>query len=333
MVFSPRVRPSAHLYIERFFRRMGYYPPENFLCFAYALHKYPPEFIHAHFGWDGYFALPLKKVFQVPMITQFYGYDVGTLPRVPLWQRRYRRLFSEGDKFLVEGSFMKSTVAGLGCPPEKIVVHHLGVELDSLPYQPREYAGGPLRVLIAATFTEKKGIEYALRALALVLQEKPAGDWTVTVLGDGYLRDSLHQLAADLGIAQKVTWLGYQPHEVFLAELYKAHLFLSPSVTAQNGDTEGGAPVALIEAQASGLPVISTFHADIPEVVLHNQTGILVPEKDCQLLAAAVVRLLETPSLVTDMGNKGHEHVSRNYNAARQGERLSEIYAQVTTCH
>ena len=89
-------------------------------------------------------------------------------------------------------------------------------------------------------------------------------------------------------LRENVHWTGYKPHDYFLEMLYQADLFLSPSITASNGDTEGGAPVAIIEAGASGLPVISTRHADIPEVVLDGHTGLLSPERNVHGLVAAI---------------------------------------------
>jgi colanic acid/amylovoran biosynthesis glycosyltransferase len=315
--------------IDRVFRRFGFYPPEVTACYRRILDRFPPAVIHAHFGWDGYFMLRLKRRAGAPLITRFYGYDIGILPRLPLWQRRFRRLFAEGDGFIVEGNFMKGTLESLGCPSHKIAVHHLGVELESIPYKQREYGGGPLRILIAATFKEKKGIEYALRAIALLANRQIGRKLQVTVVGDGELRDHLHGLALDLGIAADITWRGRQPHTVFIEELYLSHVFLSPSVTAADGDTEGGAPVALIEAQASGLPVISTLHADIPEIVRDGETGCLVPERDVAAIASAIEAFLKNPTRVARLGRRAREHAVAHFDAFTQGRQLTEIYNEV----
>lgn len=104
-----------------------------------------------------------------------------------------------------------------------------------------------------------------------------------------------------------------------------------PSVMASNQDTEGGAPVSLIEAQATGLPVVSTFHADIPEVVLNEQTGFLVPERDVEKLAQATITLAQSPQLLMEFGKNGREHVVINHNAIRQGEKLAEIYSEAAS--
>ncbi|MBN1515458.1 glycosyltransferase [Candidatus Sumerlaeota bacterium] len=325
---NPQSAGKPTSYYERLVRRLGFQPPVDFRCYSAAMRELPPIFLHAHFGWDGFFALGLKRKHHLPLVTRFYGYDVGILPRIPLWRRRYARLFEEGDLFIVEGTNMKAILTGLGCPEDKIVVHHLGTELDRIAYAPREPKPGMLRVLIAGTFKEKKGIEYALRALSQTRERLPKLRIATTVIGDGVLKEPLHALAGELGIEQEITWTGYQPHDFFLDALHQADLFLSPSVTAANGDTEGGAPVAIIEAGASGLPVVSTTHADIPEVVLHDKTGLLAPERNSDALTEFICRLALEPETRLKFGEQARKHIEKNYEAAQQGRRLEEIYSR-----
>ena len=315
-------------FAERIVRRLGFLPRVDFQCFSSALERYPPLLLQAHFGWDGYFSLGLKKKHGLPQVTRFYGYDVGILPRIPLWRRRYQRLFGEGDLFIVEGTNMKSLLENAGCPSGKIVVHHLGVNLDQIKYEPRKPQPKALRVLIAASFKEKKGIEYALKAIARAGKEMPDMNIHTTIIGDGVLKKTLHDLAGELGILGAIAWTGYQPHGYFLEELYKADLFLSPSVTASDGDTEGGAPVAIIEAGASGLPVISTTHADIPEVVLNGCTGFLAAERNVESLAESICRLARDPAMRMEFGRRARAHIEANYECVRQGKLLSDIYAK-----
>ncbi|MHB2025436.1 MAG: glycosyltransferase [Elusimicrobiota bacterium] len=312
--------------LERFFRYVGALPIPERVCFSNVLKEKRPALIQAHFGWDGFFTLGLKKRFQLPLVTRFYGYDVGALPRTRFWKTRYLRLFEEGDLFIVEGQHMKSRVVALGCPPEKCIVHHLGIETDGIPYAPRKIADGVLKILIAATFKEKKGLAYALKALRLAIDSLSDLKVCATIIGRGPLKLELEKLAADLDIQKNIRWAGFQPHDEFIKALSGAHVFLSPSVTASDGDTEGGAPVALIEAQASGIPVVSTLHADIPEMVINEKTGILVPERNVEGLARAIVRIAKSASLMEGLGKAGREHVLENHDAARQGKCLADIY-------
>lgn len=215
----------------------------------------------------------------------------------------------------------------LGCPPEKASLHRLGVEVDTIRFQTRSWnRNEPYRVLIAGSFREKKGIPYALEALGRLRHETPL---EVTVIGDAGSaaeKSRILEIIARQGLTDCVKLLGFQPHRVFFEESYRHHLFLSPSVTAASGDTEGGAPVSLIEMVATGIPVVSSFHCDIPEVVLHGQTGWLAPERDVDGLVAAIRQWLANPDRWDSMVRAGREHVERNYASTTQAELLSGLY-------
>src|SRR5262249_18425314 len=155
----------------------------------------------------------------------------------------------------------RQQLLALGCPPRKAMVHHLGVDVNAIPFHPRHPPPGePIRLLMAASFREKKGHEYALRAFAAARKqitfgsERPGVE--LRLIGDGELRPKIEALIRDLRLGDSVRLLGAQPHAAFLEEAQRCHLFLAPSVTAADGDTEGGAPVGLIEAAAAGMPAV-----------------------------------------------------------------------------
>lgn len=288
-----------------------------------------PDLIHAHFGPGGCEMLRLKEKLSVPLVTTFYGMDVSKLPRLKVWREKYNNLFKKGDFFLVEGSHMKKCLAGLGCLEDKIIVQHLGVNLDKFEFKPR--AAGEdkkIRILSAARFQEKKGLKYALKAFALAKKEHKNIEFRL--IGDGSMRKEIEGLIDSLKISDAVKLLGNQPYDVYLKELVSSHIFMLPSVTASDGDTEGGAPVALIEAQATGMPVLSTFHADIPEVVINGESGFLVPERDEKALAERLKYLLNNPGIWAGMGKAGRMHVEREYNLKVQIRRLEEVYRRAT---
>jgi colanic acid/amylovoran biosynthesis glycosyltransferase len=267
------------------------------------------------------------------MITAFYGADVSQAPRDPRSRQGYEQLFEEGELFLAQGNAMRQALANLGCPSGKIVVQHLGVDLQDLPFVARRPdSSGPVRILIAGTFREKKGIPDALRAVDRVRRRYPR--LTVTLIGDSAgkagdedeKRKILNLLAKLDGT---VTWLGFVPYPAFRAAVLTHHLFLSPSVTAGDGDSEGGAPVSIIEAEATGMPILSTLHADIPEVVVDGKSGLLSPERDVDSLAENLERLVAEPALWEPMGRCGRRHVEENFDVRRQVARLEEIYSLV----
>jgi colanic acid/amylovoran biosynthesis glycosyltransferase len=307
--------------------------------FALFLMKDKPKLVHAHFGPSGYMFLKLKRIFKIPLITTFYGYDLSSLPsQHPAWKMKYKKLFREGEIFLVEGSHMKKCLIELGCPEEKIIVQHLGIDLDLIKLVPRKLLSEDeeIRILISASFREKKGNPYAVEAFGRVKQAHPELKLKLTIIGDSRgspaeeeEKKKIFNTIQRYNLKDCVNILGYQPYSVFLRELYRHHIFLHPSVHASDGDTEGGAPVSIIEASASGMPVLSTTHCDIPEVVIDAKSGYLVPERDTDALAEKLEFLVLKQDLWERKGLCGREHIEKNYDVEKQVQRLEEIYDEV----
>ena len=295
------------------------------------------DLVHSHFGniaWRDMHACAKAGTAQ---IATFYGRDVNFLPQSDRrWRERYRELFASVDRVLCEGPHMAASVVSLGCPEEKVRVHHLGVSLDDLPFKPRSWDGqGPIRVLIAGSFREKKGIPFALEALGRL---QGRAELELTIIGDADRSASSQEEKRRIletietsGLGQRVRLLGYQPHAVFLKEAYAHHLFLAPSITASDGDTEGGAPVSVIEMAATGMPVIGSRHCDIPGIIEHGVTGMLAEERDVDGLVACLERLLDEPQIWPDMVMKARQHVEQEFDAVLQGQRLARIYGEIAT--
>jgi colanic acid/amylovoran biosynthesis glycosyltransferase len=120
--------------------------------------------------------------------------------------------------------------------------------------------------------------------------------------------------------------LGYQPHERMIAEMQAADIFVSPSVTGPDGDSEGGAPTTLLEAQACGLPIVSSYHADIPHVVVPGESALLAPERAVEVLAEHLCTLLGAPEQWAAMGQRGRAFVEEYHDIQREAARLEERY-------
>lgn len=300
--------------------------------------KLEADIIHSHFGHIGWLDLPVARQAKLKHIVTFYGFDANGLPKSqPIWRKRYKELFKTIDGVLCEGPFLGSTIEKLGCPSEKIKVHHLGVELDRIPYQPREWnPNDPLKILMVGRFAEKKGFPYALEALGRFYQKNKT-EIEITIIGDADLNNTEHaeekrkimSLLDQYKIQKNTRMLGFQPYRKIFEEAYQHHLFLSPSVTARNGDSEGGAPVTIIEMAASGMLVISTNHCDIPEVVIHNQTGFLAPEKEVDALVEHLEWLVMNPTGWRKMLDTGRNHIDKNYCAKMQGVKLANSYSEL----
>jgi colanic acid/amylovoran biosynthesis glycosyltransferase len=246
-----------------------------------------PAVLHAHFGHEAYELLPIKKRLGLPLITSFYGYDMSVLPRQKKWRKRFARLFEEGNLFLVEGPCMKQKLVELGAPPEKVSIQRIAINPTKYPsWKP---AATPT-VLFVGRFVEKKGLLDALRAFDAVRQRRR--EVTLRIIGDGADRDAAHEFVKVKGMNGAVVFLGMQSHNEVIQELQKAHVLIHPSVTATNGDTEGGAPTVLLEAQMIGTPIVSTLHADIPNIVKSGTGVYLSPERDSATLADNLERAL-----------------------------------------
>jgi colanic acid/amylovoran/stewartan biosynthesis glycosyltransferase WcaL/AmsK/CpsK len=288
--------------------------------------------LHSHFGHLGWANLAAARRMRGAHVVTFYGQDLTYLPSVdPRWLERYRQMFAEVDVVLCEGPFMASKVVELGCRRDRVRVHHLGVDVEGLRFAPRTRASNePLRVLIAGSFTEKKGIPDALRALGRIRDDV---DFQVTLIGDASAapRNQAEkrriQVAIDeYDLRDRVELLGYQSHTALMAAAYEHHVFLSPSVHAEDGDTEGGAPVTILEMAATGMPVVSTRHCDIPSVVIDGQTGLLADERDVDGIAEHLRTIAAHPERWPAMGEAARRHVEAEYDMRSQGEALAAIY-------
>jgi colanic acid/amylovoran biosynthesis glycosyltransferase len=284
--------------------------------------------IHAHFGYQGCRCLRARRESGLPMLTTFYGADATQYARLPHWRDFYRRLFAEGELFLVEGSALAACLEEAGCPPQKIRQHHLGVDLGRIPFAERG-PGERVRFLICAPFREKKGIPDALRALGLAWRRRPF-EFEVVLVGEGPERPRIEAAIAEAGLGGKARLLGALPYARVIEELGRADLLLQASRRAADGDTEGGAPVILLDAQAAGLPVVATRHADIPEYVREGKSGLLAAEGDVEGLAECILQLVEAPERWGAMSRAGRAHVEQHYNAVTQAARLEEIYDEYT---
>jgi len=309
--------------------------------FERAARRTKARLLHSHFGPQGWRNLGFADKYGLRTIVTFYGYDVKRIfTEQPIWRERYQEMFARIDLVLCEGPYMAGSIADIGCPKEKVRVQRLGVDLSRFPYKPRIWDGSsPLRLLMAARFMEKKGFPYAIEAIGLLHRLKPEIQMEITIIGDAYqeLADSLVEKEAILrrvgewGLSGRVRLLGLQPYSRVIEEAYKHHLFLSPSVTASDGDVEGGAPVVLIEMAASGMPIAATKHCDIPGVLGSANRGLLVEEKNPSQLAETLSKLIESRGQWEALVRENREHIERNFDLREQSRSLSRIYDEMVS--
>lgn len=290
---------------------------------AFAGRRY--DIVHCHFGPNGLIGAYLKDCgLARGLVVTFHGSDINTYPRRH-GEGVYRTLYDRADVVTVNSTFTRAKVIANGCPESKIEVLPVGLRMEE--YQETDPAlRDPCTVLTVGRLVEKKGHRYALEAFALVKRHFREARYVLA--GGGPLRQELELQAASLGIADSVSFLGDQS-DAEVAALYRsATVFILPSVTASDGDMEGQGLV-LQEAQASGLPVVSTLHNGIPDGVLDGVSGFLVPEKDGAALADRIIALLDDSGLRARMGAEGRSFVSRKYDTPALTERILKIYERI----
>lgn len=291
--------------------------------------------IHAHFGVEGVYALPLARWLEVPLVTTFHGFD-ATLSaasllasRKPSWINyllRRQQLAAQGDLFLCVSEYIRQRVLDLGFPEERTHVHYIGIDVESII--PRDSQEERRLILHVARLVEKKGTEFLIRAFAKIAHEIP--DVGLAVIGEGPLGERLKRLSSELGMRKRVHFVGSLPHNEVMDWMRKAAVLVLPSIHAKSGDSEGLGMV-LLEAAASGVPVIGTNHGGIPEAVMDGETGFLVPERDIEGLSRRILELLQNKPLRIRMGMQARGMVERRYNIRQQAAALELFYKRALT--
>jgi colanic acid/amylovoran biosynthesis glycosyltransferase len=293
-----------------------------------------PVLIHAHFGPDGLWALPLARRLRVPLLVSFHGYDItiDSPRRVStrkanqvmhgLYLKQRGRVFDEARMCLACSKFIASQLVQRGCPEHKIRVHYIGIDLEKFSPDPA-VAREPF-VLFVGRLVEKKGCDLLIRAMSRVQKSMPEVE--LVIIGNGPLRSDLENLAAQS--LTRYRFLGAQPPELVHSWMNRSLVFAAPSVTASTGETEG-LPISILEAQAMGLPVVSSVHAGIPEAVIHGETGFLIEEGEWEHLAEYLSTLLGNADLRGRFAVAARRRVEQEFNLHRNARRLEEIYDSV----
>jgi colanic acid/amylovoran biosynthesis glycosyltransferase len=313
LLLSHRASKAADLR-SKIYRRVGFAP-----LFHSNIRRLRPDLIHAHFASGGKTLLPLNNSLKRPLIVTLHG--GSDVPIQKPQKGAYRLLAEKANLFLCVSDFIRRQAIEAGYPAEKLLVHYIGI--DRTLFFPPTGVRSTDSILFIGRLVEMKGGEYLLRAMQVVQASRPTTD--LTLIGDGPMRSGLERLATELNV--RCTFMGLQPPAIVREMLQRCRLLTLPSVTTSDGHVEG-LPTVLIEAQAMGVPVVSTVHSGIPEGVADGATGILVPERDSEQLAAAILRLLEDQALWQRFHLATQEHIDRQFDLRRQTALLEDIYAE-----
>lgn len=292
------------------------------------LEKHPPDLIHAHFAPVACHYLDMAKTLGIPMVVSFYGYDFLRVPQEkPAYRQLYRQLFEQASGITTTGPYTPMLLEAQGCAKEKITILPLGISPQQYPKQSKEKTPESLRLLQIATITAKKGHLDTLRALQLALVDCP--NIHLTIAGEPQDKELLKDIDKFIKVNQlesHVSCLGTQQHDAIPQFLAQYDVFIHPSCSTEKGDSEG-APVVILEAQAMGLPVIATTHADIPAEVLHGVTGLLSPERSPDDLAQSIARFYFMENVEYQLFScAARAHVAQYFDVNKSGIILQSIY-------
>ncbi|MBU1017077.1 MAG: glycosyltransferase [Patescibacteria group bacterium] len=308
------------------------------------LSKIKPNILLAHFGQIGMYATPLKEKLNVPLVTYFYGIDldyrklavelgksgsnkihIPILSRKDYWRDGYKRLWEKGDAFLTFSAKSRAyLISVLGAPEEKVFSIPGGINLFHFKFKQRTLPeNGEIKFVTVNRLVEKKGVEYAIKAMPYILKKYPKA--TYDIMGKGPLLESLQALVDKLGVGRSVKLLGFTPDEVLIKKLDEANVFLNPSVTAKDGDIEGWVNVTLMESIASGLPAIATYESG-SETILPGFSGYICAERDEKDLAEKVLMLLCDIKKYEQMSRNCRSLAEMSFDAKKQTQRLEGLF-------
>ena len=293
-------------------------------AFRAAIQEYQISLVHAHFGTMGTKVLDLCRETGTELIVTFHAFDVTSVPRRWVgYREKLQMLFAYCRKVIAISAFIREKLIALGCPEEKIILSYLGVPTERFPFIDRsDRAGKPLRFLHLGRITEKKGVPDLIRTFQQAFPQ--SANVELEIVGSGEEEEYCQQLLKELSLANPVKILPAVAADEVLSRLHQADVFVLNSRTDSANTTEG-LPIAVLEAASTGLPVISTYHAGIPESVMDGATGLLVPEYDHVGLANAM-RKMQDEAMRLTMGKQARKLMEDKFDLRGCNQMLYNTY-------
>ena len=284
------------------------------------------QLLHIYFGHIAVHLLPLILHWRHPTVVSFHGADVMVELDRPHYRAATREMLAAARLVIVRSESLAQALRELGCPNEKLRLHRTGIPLRELPLQERPWPNdGAWKILQAGRLIEKKGFKTSLRGFAVFHRKNPAA--VLTIAGEGPMLHELQALAGELGVANRVRFVGFLSQEQLREEFYRSHIFLHPSELGADGNQEG-VPNSMLEAMASGLPVFATNHGGIPEAIEDGVSGVLVNERDHDALGQALIDWTARPHDLDGLAQAGARAVENKFEQGAQVRVLEAIYAE-----
>jgi colanic acid/amylovoran biosynthesis glycosyltransferase len=321
-------KPATHFLRRFWFRQVRNKPWQisrrEVSALMEVLNRENAQVLHIFFGHIAVHLLPLIRAWSKPSVVSFHGADVLVDMEKPAYRKATKQMLDTAMRVFVRSASLQRAVIELGCDENKIDIVRTGIPLDEFPFREREFpANGDWRFLQASRLVQKKGLATTLHAFTHFLGHYPRA--TLTIAGEGPMREELQELTRKLKIDNRVALPGFVTPDKLREIYYASHIFLHPSETGSDGNQEG-IPNAMLEAMATGLPVFATDHGGIPEAIENGVSGILVPERDYEALSAALLKSAQDPSLLARIARNGANAVAEKFDQQNQVRRLEEIY-------
>lgn len=288
------------------------------------LRRDAPALVHCYYGHKAVGYLRMLKDWGGPWIVSFHGVDVAKDMDKPEHVEALREVCREARLVLARSESLLAKLRSLGCPAEKLRLNRTPIPLEHLPARTRvPPLDGEWRLVQACRLIAKKGLLTTLAALEIVVREQPRTKFILC--GDGPMQEKLRSVITEKGLSANVELRGWTSQPDLIAEYQRAHLFLHPSELTKEGDQEG-IPNSMLEAMATGLPVVATMHGGIPEAVTHEHDGLLVPERSPAQLASAILAIMRDPAMLGRLSDNAAASVRAHFGAQQQVERLEDCY-------
>lgn len=283
------------------------------------LRKHKIKNIIAEYGPTAVSVLESCEKLNIRLIPHFHGFDVYEKKIIETYIEGYKKLFEYAPVIVAVSHDMKKELCLIGAPADKIIVNPCGPDMRFFDIKPDYNSNSFISI---GRFVDKKAPYLTLMAFRKVVEKHP--EMKLQMVGDGVLMNTCKNLCKKWNIEKNVIFYGNIPHNEIVKLLKNSFCFVQHSIVADNGDSEG-TPVSVSEAGAASLPVIATKHKGIGEVILNNQTGILVDEMDTNAMTEAMLKVAADRKLAQHLGEKSHKRIKKYFSMEHHINVLNEI--------
>lgn len=278
----------------------------------------------ANYGPLGTHIFEACQAEKVPFGIVFLGFDANETKTLENYGARYAQVLPKAKAIIVVASAMKPTLEKICGPLPNLHVIPCGVDLNQFYPASQKKKSTAFQLISVARFAAKKGSLLSIKSFEILLKQFP--DAQFNMVGDGPLWQEAKDYVKTQQLENNIHFLGAKSPDEYLPLLQEADAFIQHSIVTPSGDSEG-TPVAILEASATGLAIVSTRHAGIPEAVKEEVTGILVDEHDVEAMGNALIRLASNPELCQQMGMAARSHMQEHYEVGKLSQSIKQLLA------